>query len=190
MTDPNGWIFMRYVNERSQVRKKMLYSSTSNPLKEALGLSSFQWSFTGVDKDNMSIDNFVSANATLLTPGAREALKPILDARDSEVTAEERYHQEQFRRQQEYEILTREEQLKHEEAHLEVHSGGTQSLSYPVDDQLADQLARFVAGEFTFVELVCSFIFLFLLLYFFISISIYLFFIFSLSHLSLSRTRN
>ena len=154
MNDPHGWIFMRFVSERAQVRKKMLYSSTSNPLKMALGANAFQWSFTGVDKDNMSIEAFIDENSTTFTEGAKDALKVLLDARTSSATAEELQREAEFHRQQEYELLTREEQARKDEARQQVHTGGSSSLSYPVHPDLAGQLAKFKSGEVSFIELV------------------------------------
>lgn len=156
MEDPRGWIFIRFVSERAVVKSKMLYSSTSNPLKMALGMASFQWSLSGVEKDQMTLKEFVDDNMATLSEGAKVVLKPILDEISAHLTQEERERQSEQRQRWDYEndYLSKDEIIKKEEDRQEVHTGGSSSLSFPVDSELPSQLGKFISGENNFIELV------------------------------------
>ena len=157
LEDPSSWIFIRFVSERAQVKKKMMYSSASSSLKMSLGSTSFPWSIFIVDKESLDLNAFVEENLYKLTPGAKELLSSIVQSIQSSRPHEPATGDDVHVPASVYasESLTRAEQQALEESRQEKHTGGPSSLAFPVDPALPESLQKFKDGSVNFLELVC-----------------------------------
>eukprot|EP00770_Monocercomonoides_exilis_P001766 MONOS_1755.1-p1 / transcript=MONOS_1755.1 / gene=MONOS_1755 / organism=Monocercomonoides_exilis_PA203 / gene_product=cofilin/ADF / transcript_product=cofilin/ADF / location=Mono_scaffold00032:155894-159235(+) / protein_length=403 / sequence_SO=supercontig / SO=protein_coding / is_pseudo=false len=155
MNDPNSWILIRFIHERSLVRKRMLYSSSSENVKRSLGMACFKFNFFGVEKDSMTLTRFVEDNLSLLTDSIKNELASIVSTITSDIIEDEKERERIRKLQNEVheEIYSTEERAKRAEARMEVHTGGSSTLDYPVDDSVDAALMKMKEGKLNFIEL-------------------------------------
>ncbi|KAK2951580.1 putative twinfilin [Blattamonas nauphoetae] len=154
LDDNNSWILMRYISERAQIKPKMLYSSSTENIKRELGNVSFRWALNGVEPDQMTLEQFVNDNFDTLTDNVKELLKPEIDKVRSEIAQTEQERMQDARERMEARlVLTEEEKLKREEARLEVHVGGSSSVSFPSTPACQTHFTSFLNGSINFLEI-------------------------------------
>jgi hypothetical protein len=97
----------------------MLFSSSTENVRNTLGVTNFHYALNGVEKDQMSLAVFVEQNFGLLTPTVKGLLGPVVASYNKLVAADEKEREQLWRDKVDHaESLTREEQLIREEVLL------------------------------------------------------------------------